>query len=146
MPILKKSSRNQKKKYKSLNNLLISKIFEKILSKQLWISFENILAKFQCGFRKGFSTRHYLLLMIEKGKEAVDKEQSFGALLTALLKAFDCLSHDLLTAKFHCYGISLASLKSITDYLNNGKQRTKVGTFYSSWEDIKNMAFLKDLS
>ena len=37
----------------------------------------------------------------------------------------------------HSYGISLASLKLLTDYLTNRKQRTKVETSYSSWEDIK---------
>ena len=34
----------------------ISKIFEKELGKQLSAYFENILSKFQCGFRKSFST------------------------------------------------------------------------------------------
>ena len=75
--------------------------------------------------------------MTEKSKEAVDKGQSFGALLTDLSKAFDCLSHDLLIAKLHSYGIPLASLKLLNDYLTNRKQRTKVETSYSSWEDIK---------
>ena len=37
----------------------------------------------------------------------------------------------------HSYGISLASLKLLTDYLTNRKQRTKIETSYSSWEDIK---------
>ena len=59
--------------------------------------------------------------MIEKWKETVDKDQSFGELLTDLSKAFDCLSHDLLTAKLHYYGISLASLKLLTDSLTNRK-------------------------
>ena len=107
------------------------------MSKQLYIYLQNILSKFQCGFRKGFSTQHCLLLIIEKWKEAVDKDQTFGALLTDLSKAFDCLSHDLLIAKLHFYGISLASLKLLTDYLTNRKQRTKVETSYSSWKDIK---------
>ena len=37
----------------------------------------------------------------------------------------------------HSYGISLASLKLLTDYLTNRKQKTKVETSYSSWKDIK---------
>ena len=78
-----------------------------------------------------------MLLRIEKWEEAVDKDQSFGVSLTDLSKAFECLSHDLLIAKLHSYGISLASLKLPTDYLTNRKQRTKVETSYSSWEDIK---------
>ena len=122
-PVFKKDSRNQKENYRTVSILpIIPKIFEKILSKQLYIYFENILSKFQCGFRKGFSTRYYLLLTIKKWKKAADKDQSFGALLTDLSKAFDCLSHDLLIAKLHSYGISLASLKLLTDYLTNRKQ------------------------
>ena len=105
----KKGSRNQKENYRPVSILPIkSKIFGKTLSKQLYIYFENILSKFQCGFGEGFSTQHCLLLMTEKRREALDKDQSFGALLTDLSKAFDCLSHDLLIAKLHSYGISFA--------------------------------------
>ena len=57
--------------------------------------------------------------MIEKWKSAVDKGKSFGALLTDLSKAFDCLSHDLLLAKLHAYGFSLSALKLIHSYLKN---------------------------
>ena len=34
--------------------------------------------------------------MLEIWKEATDNNKAFGALLTDLSKAFDCLSHDLL--------------------------------------------------
>ena len=57
--------------------------------------------------------------MLEKWKSAVDKEKSFGALLTDLSKAFDCLSHDLLLAKLHAYGFSLSALKLIHSYLKS---------------------------
>ena len=39
-------------------------------------------------------------------------------------------------AKLHAYGLDLASLKILQDYLTNRKQRTKVDSFYSSWEKI----------
>ena len=51
-------------------------------------------------------------------------------------KAFDCLSHDLLIAKLHAHGLDLALLKILQDYLTNRKQRTRVDSFYSSWEKI----------
>ena len=77
-----------------------------------------------------------LLMMLETWKEATDNNKAFGALSTDLSKAFDCLSHDLLIAKLHAYGLDLASLKILRDYLTNRKQRTKVDSFYSSWEKI----------
>ena len=106
------------------------------MCKQLSTHFENIFSKFQCGFRKTFGTQHCFLLMIDKWKKAVDKNKVFGAILTNLSKAFDCICHDLLIAKLHAYGLSLPTLKMIQDYLMNRKQRTKIGSSYSSWEEI----------
>ena len=74
--------------------------------------------------------------MIDKWKKAVDNNKAFGALLTNLSKAFDCISHGLLVAKLHAYGLSLPALKKIQDYLLNRKQRTKIGSSYRTWENI----------
>ena len=74
--------------------------------------------------------------MIDKWKKAVENNKVFGAILTDLSKAFDSICHDLLVAKLHAYGLSLPALKMIQDYLLNRKQRTKVGSSYSSWENI----------
>ena len=49
--------------------------------------------------------------MLEKWKNAVDKRKCFGALLTDLSRALDCLSHELLIAKLHAYGFDLSVLK-----------------------------------
>ena len=38
--------------------------------------------------------------------------------------------------KLHACGLDLTSLKILQDYLTNRKQRTKVDSFYSSWEKI----------
>ena len=85
--------------------LIVSKIFEKVMSNQLLSYFEKILSKFQCVFWKGFSTQHSLLLMLEKWKHAADNKKVFGALLTDLSKAFDCICRDLLIAKLNAYGL-----------------------------------------
>ena len=37
-----------------------------------------MISHFQCGFRYGFHKPHCLLLMIEKWKQAIDKDQFFG--------------------------------------------------------------------
>ena len=87
-------------------------------------------------FRKGYGTQHCLLLMLEIWKGATDNNKASEALLTDLSKAFDCLSHDLLIAKLHAYGIDIDSPNILQDYLSNRKQRTKVDTFYNSWGAI----------
>ena len=74
--------------------------------------------------------------MIEKWKKAVDNGNVFGALLTNLSKAFDCLPHDLIIAKLNSYGFNLTALNLIHNYLTKRKQRTKISHSYSSWEDI----------
>ena len=43
--------------------------------------------------------------MLEKWKHAADNNKVFGALLTDLSKAFDCICDDLLIAKLNAYGL-----------------------------------------
>ena len=74
--------------------------------------------------------------MLETWKEAADNNRAFGALLTDLSKAFDCLSHDLLIAKLHAYGLDLTSLKIVQDYLTNKKRRAKLNSVFCSCEKI----------
>ena len=73
---------------------------------------------------------------MKNGKKTVDNGGVFGALLTDLSKAFDCIPHDLIIAKLEAYGFHIDALKLIHDYLSNRKQRVKVNDAYSSWKDI----------
>ena len=45
-----------------------------------------------------------------------------------LSKAYDCLPHDLLLAKFEVYGIDKTGLYLIHNYLSIRKQRTKINS------------------
>ena len=114
----------------------LSKIFEKLMFKEMSQFFDKIFSKYQCGFRKGFSTQQCLLAMLEKWKRSIDNGKSFEALLADLSKAFDCLDHELLIAKLNAYGFHLSALKLIHDYLSNRKQRTKLNSTYSKWHEI----------
>ena len=93
--------------------------------------FEGIFPRYQCGFRKGFSTRQCLLVMLEKWKRSIDKGKTFDTLLTDLLKAFHCLDHDLLISKLNAYRFTLPALKLVQNILSNRKQRTKMDLSYS---------------
>ena len=56
--------------------------------------FDKTFSVHQCGFRKGFSTQHFRVAMLEKWKFCNNKGKSFGAPHKDLLKAFDCVSRE----------------------------------------------------
>ena len=127
-PVYKKGARKSKNNYRIVSILPVFYIFifEMSLSRKLSEFFDNILSKFECGFRKGYGSQHCLLLMLEIWKGATDNNKALSALLTDLSKAFDSLG-------FFDYQIT-CGLEII--YLGNFKQRTKMDSFYSPWEAI----------
>ena len=51
-------------------------------------------------------------------------------------KVFDCLPHNLIIAKRNAYRFSFSWTRLIHSYLSGKKQRTKINSAYSSWEEI----------
>ena len=136
-PVYKKKSKNSKDNYRPVSILSnISKIYERCIYDQIQLFFDSLLSKYQCGFRRGYNAQHCLITLIEKWKKSVDNGGAFGALLTDLSKAFDCLPHELLIAKLDAYGFDKSSLKLMHSYLSNRKQRVKINDTYSSWSEI----------
>ena len=75
-------------------------------------------------------------MIVEKWKEALDKDNLGGALLADLSNAFDCIKHDLLIAKLVAYGFDSHSLSFVFSYLSERKQRTKIHNSYSPYAHI----------
>ena len=95
-PIHEKGEKDKKENYRPVSILpVLSKIFERIMFIQMSAFFKDIFNKQQCGFRKGYNTQQCLLKMLEKWKRSVDEGKVFGALLTDLSKAFNCLDNEL---------------------------------------------------
>ena len=112
-----------KKNYRPITVLpAVSKVYERIMQDQIISSMEPVISIYLCGFRKGYSTQHALMRLIEKCKETLDKNGHAGALLMDLSKAFDCLDHDLLIAKLRAYSFSRKALALIYSYLNERQQ------------------------
>ena len=108
--------RSLKSNYRPVSILpTLSKLYEKTLYMQIYEYFNTIFSKYLCGFRKGYSTQHCLLFMLEYLKKSLDKGLLTGILLTDLSKAFDCISHGILIAKLNSYGFSKNALNLIND-------------------------------
>ena len=88
----------------------ISKIYETCLYNELSNYFEDIFSDYQFGFRKGISAQQCLIILIETWKKHIDNKESFGALLTDLSKAFDCVNHELLIAVRYIHGYMKSSV------------------------------------
>ena len=89
---------------------VVSKVFEKLISKQLYIYLETngILTRQQAGFRKNNSTETSLLSVTNNWLLNMDKGYLNGVIFLDLKKAFDCVDDTILTAKFiptlrYCY-------------------------------------------
>ena len=74
--------------------------------------------------------------MIEKMKEARDKNKVCAADLTNLSMAFDCFKLDLLIAKLNAFGFDYKFLGVIYGYVNNRVQVTKIRSYYNEILDI----------
>ena len=112
--------------------LLFLKIHERLIYNQVNQMTENALSIFQCCFRKKCSTQHALIVMIEKAKKFLDKGGIFGALLTDLSKAFDYMTHDLLSAKLNELNFDMNALNLIFAYLTGRKQRVKINSSFNT--------------
>ena len=112
--------------YRPISLLLpILKIFERLIGSQLNGFLENKLSNLFSAFRKGYSTQDALLRVIESWRKCLDASGIVGIMLMDLLKAYDCIRHDLLIDKLEAYGLDRNSLKRIYSYLT-GTQRVTV--------------------
>ena len=131
--------------YRPISLLLVfSKVFEKTMFCRLnkHLQTNNILATEQYRFRKVLSTEHANFSLIDNILKAWNKNIHIGGIFCDLTKAFDCVDHDVLTAKREHYGIQESTLNWFKSYLPNRRQRTKLSInkdqmYYSTWEIVK---------
>ena len=136
-PVFKKDNSTTKKNYRPISILpSTSKIFERIMYRQIYDNMRNVLFPILCGFREGYSTQHALLRLTESLKACLDEKMVAGTVMMDLSKAFDCLPHDLLIAKLHAYGFSDNALQLLYSYLHNRTQRVKINSTHSEWKNI----------
>ena len=113
-PIFKRENEFEKSKYRPVSILvLLEKVFERGVQKQLVHYFNPFLSKFLSEYRTGYSFESVSLYLIEDGKGALDKNSVVGTVIMDVSKAFDLIPHDLLLVKLFAYGISTHNLNLV---------------------------------
>ena len=88
--LFKKEYPLKKENYRPVSLLPhLSKVFERIIYKQINEYMENKLSKFITGFRKLHGTQHSMVSMLEKWRKALDKKEYICVLFMDLSKASD---------------------------------------------------------
>ena len=121
-PLFKKGSKTDPKNYRPISLLpLVSKIFERVIHNQTqeFLNKNNILYKFQSGFRKDHSTDFCLSFLNDKILKGFDSGLLTGMILIDLQKAFDTIDHKILLEKMTFLGFSEKTINWFRSYLSN---------------------------
>ena len=134
-PVYKKLDNLCKNNYRSVNLTIFSKLFERIRAEQLTTYFDNILSPLLSAYRRGHSCQDVILQLTEYWRRALDENKYVGTIAMDLSRAFDCMPHGLLLAKWHLYGLSSKACIFVSYYLKNRLQRVEVVGAVSDWTE-----------
>ena len=101
-----------------------SKLLERAVHLQLYgfLSENELLSPYQCGFRKKHSTESAAIFFTDSIRRGIDQGLLTGAVFIDLRKAFDTVDHDILLEKLKYCGILNTELDWFSNYLKNRSQ------------------------
>ena len=136
-PMYKKKDNLVEENYRPVSVLTaLSKIYESSLNDQLLQHFITIFNDFLSANRKGYSCQSLVAKVIDDWKKSLDNNHIVGAVFMDLSKAFDSLPHSLLISKLNAYGLSISACNLMASYLQDRKQRVKLGPVRSTWGNL----------
>ena len=101
-----------------------------------FISLNNILYKYQFGFRKNYSITLAVIDVVDEIYEHLDKGETGLGIYLDLKKAFDTINHDILLYKLYNYRIRGTVYDWFKCYLSNRFQYTIVNVFVCATEEV----------
>ena len=113
---------------------MLSKIIERIIHNQTqeFLDKNNILYKYQSGFRKHHSTDTCLSYLTDEVKIGFEEGLLTGMVLIDLQKTFDTIDHSILLEKMSCLGFAGKMIAWYMSYLTNRSFIVSVGKESSS--------------
>ena len=119
-PLFKKGSKSDPTNYRPISLLpAVSKIIEKTIQIQTQENLDknDLLYKYQSGFRANFSTDSCLAQLTDFMLRRMDKGFYTEMVLVDLQKAFDTLDYTVLLQKMECMGFKESFIKCFQLYL-----------------------------
>ena len=138
-PVHKKDSRQIVSNYRPISLLpIFGKNFEKIMFDSMYSFFQtnNLITSNQSGFIPRDSTINQLLSITTEIFEAFESYDEVRAVFLDMSKAFDKVWHEGLIFKLKQNGLNGQTLKILTNYLSNRKQRVVINGIQSEWKPI----------
>lgn len=124
-PIYKSGKHNAIENHRPISILpVLDKIFEKLLYSRIYsfVSKYNLLAHNQYGFRRGLSTSHATLKLLEDVLPAFSQNSFSASIFIDFKKAFDTVNHVILLQKLNKMGFRGVSNDLLRSFLSNRRQ------------------------
>ena len=130
-PNFKKGDHEKCSNYRPISLLSdISRIYERMMYNRVhdFMLKEDTLCDLQFGFRKGTSTTHALVNLVENIKKSLDNKTNVCRVFGDLQKAFDTVNHKILLDKLYYYGVRGQAHLWFESYLTDRKQKVQIAS------------------
>ena len=114
----------------------LAKVAESFITRWMMADMESSLDHSQFGNRKGRSTNHYLVQLVQYAHQALQDGQSADFLAIDYNKAFDRVDITVALNKLLNMNVRKEILPWIGSFLSGRKQRVKVNVATSDWYDV----------
>ena len=138
-PLYKKGSKTDPQNYRPISLLpIISKVIERVVHDQTkgFLTNNNILYKFQSGFRGNHSTNECLSYLNDKILKGFDEGLLTGMILIDLQKAFDTIDHGVLCEKLVSLRFTDKTILWFKSYLEDRTFKVNIEKAFSDSGDL----------
>ena len=95
----------------------------------------NYISPCVSAYRKGYNSKNVSTRLLRL-RQNLDNNKVVEGVFMDLSKAFDCVPHDLLTAKLAAYSVHENLLMYIYSHLSNRKQYVCINNAHSSFQNV----------